>query len=85
MHDMVQTEVVALKSQLTKIDMNFYSQKFIRCEYNYNTPTNRHCLYQDFESQMIDTKYGKVCWPCHRIIEIGENAKQDVLLKLVNY
>lgn len=77
--------VVAMKGCSINMDMNFYLQKLIRCEYNYNTPTNRHCKYQDFESEMIDTKHGKVCLPCFHIIQLGEKAKEDVLRKLVNY
>lgn len=65
--------------------MNFYSQKLVRCEYNYNTGVNRHCKYQDFESQMIDTEFGKVCIACDHIIRIGKHAKQEVLRQLVNY
>lgn len=62
------------------MDMNFYNQKLIKCEYNYG-----HCKYQDFESEMKDTSFGKVCWPCYHIICIGDKKKEVALKDIVNY
>lgn len=67
------------------ISSTFYSQKFVRCMYNYNTGINRHCKYQDFESEMIDTEFGKVCHPCSHVIEIGKKRTEKVLAKLITY
>lgn len=53
--------------------------------YNYNTGINRHCKYQDFESEMIDTEFGKVCHPCSHVIEIGKKRTEKVLAKLITY
>jgi len=81
------TMIVAMKGCSIKLDMtdNFYLQKMVRCQYNYNTPTNRHCKYQDFESEMIETKFGQVCLPCFHVICLGEKAKEELVKQVINY
>ena len=46
-----------------------YDCELEKCSFGYHTPVNRICKNRDLPSRMYDTKFGKVCINCHRVLE----------------
>ena len=46
-----------------------YSHKMIKCEFGFHAPG--YCKVIDFEERMYDSKIGKVCCNCDRIMRSG--------------
>ena len=48
--------------------MAMYS-KLVKCQFGYHTPINRICKGRELEERMYDTKFGKICINCYRLLD----------------